>query len=186
MSYLYSYSCLFPPLHPVLMRQYIFKYETVRKLCYILKADTVIERGKRGQFNHLPTVALNKGQRYFYHRKRRGGQEPAEGYPHTAVIYRLRAVLREGGKTTPKWLKQLSLTGRGSSGVRSDDIRQPFCFFSNRDKCLFAHFSNAERILMLRWQKALSASTQPGCAADGCHGDTALAVPFSETAAILT
>lgn len=31
-----------------------------------------------------------------------GGQEPAEGYPHTAVIYRHGAVLREGGEMTLK------------------------------------------------------------------------------------
>lgn len=101
MSHLYNYSCLFPPPYPVL-RQYIIKYEAVRKLSYILKADADVEKGKRGQFNHLATVALNKGQCYFYHRKRWGGQEPTEGYSHTAVIYCLRAVLREGGETTPK------------------------------------------------------------------------------------
>lgn len=29
------------------MRQYIIKYETVRKLSYILKADVVVEREKK-------------------------------------------------------------------------------------------------------------------------------------------
>lgn len=35
-------SLFIPTPHPVLMRQYIIKYETVRKLSYILKVDTVV------------------------------------------------------------------------------------------------------------------------------------------------
>lgn len=31
-----------PPLHPVVMKQYIIKYETLWKLSRILKADTVV------------------------------------------------------------------------------------------------------------------------------------------------
>lgn len=89
------------------MRQCIIKYETVRKFCYMLKVDIIVERGKEANsITSLPTVALNKGQRYFYHRKG-GGPEPAEGYPHTAVIYRPGAALREGGEMTPKQIKQL-------------------------------------------------------------------------------
>ncbi len=48
---------------------------------------------EKAQFNHLPVFALNKGQCYFYHSIAAGGG--GQGFPRTAVIYRLRAIPRE-------------------------------------------------------------------------------------------
>lgn len=186
MSYLYNYSCLFPPPYPVL-RQYIIKYEAVRKLSYILKADADVEKGKRGQFNHLATVALNKGQCYFYHIKRWGDRNPQRDIP------------------TPRWYTASGPSwGRAAKQLQSDsnssawlaEVHREYAVmisvnlfvfvFFNHHNHLFVYFSNAERILMLRWQKTLSVSTQPCCTEDGCHGDTVLALQFSDTAAIFT
>lgn len=86
--------------HPVVMRPYIRKEETVRKLSSILEADTISEREKR-PIQSPPHNCSQEGTVLFLPQKVGGGQEAAEGYPHTAVRYRLRAVLREGGKITP-------------------------------------------------------------------------------------
>lgn len=66
----------------------------------------LVGMGRVGGFNHLPVVALNKEQGFFFlpilwqQKGRRsgvggwgdgeGGQEVAEGFPCTAVIHRLR------------------------------------------------------------------------------------------------
>lgn len=85
--------------HPVVMRRYILKEETVRTLSHILETDTISEREKR-PIQSPPHNCSQEGTALFLPQKGVGGQEPAEGYPHTAVRYRRRAVLREGDRIT--------------------------------------------------------------------------------------
>lgn len=111
----------------------------MRKLSYILKANTVIGRKKPNSITS-PVFALNKGQCYFYHSMaaegREGDRNSQRDSPRTAVIYRLRALPRESAEITLKWLKLLDLNG-GSYGVHGGYIYQRFFVKFSRGSHLF-------------------------------------------------
>lgn len=92
MFYLCIYHCLLPvslslcPCYEAIDHEILDSEEII---LYIEGQRCHLE--EKAQSNHLPVFAFNKGQCYFYPsiEAEGGGQEPAEEFPRTAVIYRL-------------------------------------------------------------------------------------------------
>lgn len=134
-----------------------------------METDTISEREKRP----IQSPQLLSGRDSAIFTTGGGGQEAAEGYPHTAVSYRLRAVLREGDKITQNESNSSTLLAGVRRGYGASMCINIFISVK-RDSLLFFHFSGMRR---RSWEmtRALFSLFGPIGPRIGRHGDTALA-----------